>query len=433
MSYPYACQDTKVQFQWHKTCYNRVKEVAMKQTLKMTQKLNQTLQLSLSMKQSLNILKMNQADLLSRIQEIVDCNPMIEYSPPTDMHQYLNEAIHAQPTLQDELYLQLHTCQQAYEERIANFIIESLDDNGFLSYPIASYCQSLNISIATFNKQLQLIQSFEPCGVAARNSVDSIAVQLRENRLDDALRIWNELQNELIHKNYNLIAKRLNLSVDEVQQCIWDIQACDPFPCRNYTTKKEQFILPDVELSIIDNRLQIDVAQMGHIHIDDELKQANITPAVKAYFQEAYYFVDSLNKRNKTLLIMANALFHIQKNYFLFHDELQSCTLSEIAQKCGFHESTVSRTLSNKYYLFENELYPMKHLFVSATKHGSSKDAIQKAIQQLVEKEDKTAPLSDKELVASLAQLELYVSRRAIAKYREQLCIPNSKSRKKKT
>lgn len=404
----------------------------MKQTLKMTQKLNQTLQLSLSMKQSLNILKMNQSDLLSSIQEIVDRNPVIEYTPSTDMHQYLNESIRTQTSLQDELYLQLHTCKQPYDERIANFIIESLDDNGFLSYPLVTYYQFLHISPDTFANHLRLIQTFEPCGVAACNSIDSIAIQLRENQLDDALRIWNEFQNELIQKNYKIIAEQLHLSFEEVQQCIGDIQTCDPFPCRNYTTKKEQFILPDLELSVVDGTLQIDVAQIGHIHIGDELKQPMISPALKAYFQEAYYFVDSLNKRNKTLLMMANALFHIQKNHFLFHDELQACTLSEIAQKCGFHESTVSRTLSNKYFLFENELYAMKSLFVSATKDGSSKDAIKKAIQQLIEKEDKNAPLSDKELVTSLAQLELYVSRRAIAKYREQLCIPNSKSRKRK-
>ena len=129
---------------------------------------------------------------------------------------------------------------------------------------------------------------------------------------------------------------------------------------------------------------------------------------------------------------MANELFHIQKNYFLYHDELQPCTLADIALKTGFHESTVSRTLSNKYYIFENEIYPVKQLFISSTKSGSSKDSILKAIQKFVKEEDKTHPYKDEELVDLLAEIDLYVSRRGVAKYRSLLDIPGSRERRLK-
>ncbi len=404
----------------------------MKQTLKVTQKLNQTLQLSLSMKQSLEVLKMSQSDLLSSIQEIVASNPILEYTPSVDMHQYLNEAISTHVSLQEELYLQLHTTKKKYDETIANFIIESLDDNGFLSYDSSTYCQLLKTSKKAFVETLHVLQTFEPSGVCAQNSIDSIRIQLKEQYLYDAQTIWEDYQQQLIKQDYQSIQEALHLSLEEVKECIHDIQQCDPFPCRNYTSKKEKFILPDFEITIVDGQLQIELAQIGHIHIDDELKHKQISPTLKAYFSEAYYFVDSLNKRNKTLLMMADALLHIQKNYFLFNDELQPCTLSDIAQTTSFHESTVSRTLSNKYYLFNNEIYPVKALFVSATKEGSSKDAIKKAMLQVIHKEDKSTPLSDQEIVEQLATLDLYVSRRAVAKYREQLLIANSKQRKRK-
>ena len=402
----------------------------MKQTLKTTHKLNQTLQLSLSMKQSLDVLKMNQSELLSSIQDIVDNNPIIEYTPSIDMHQYLNEAISTSATLQDELYLQLHTCKENYDESIANFIIESLDDNGFLSYPITTYCHLLKTNTSVFMKTLLLLQTFEPSGVCAQNSIDSIAIQLHQQYLFDAQTIWENYQEQLLKKDYKTIQQAMHLTFEELQECIQDIKQCDPFPCRNFTSKKEQLILPDFEVKLVDDTIQIQLASIGHIHIDDELKHKDISDALKTYFSEAYYFVDSLNKRNKTLLIMANAILHIQKNYFLFKDELQPCTLSDIAKTCGFHESTVSRTLSNKFYTFENEIYPVKQLFVSTTKEGSSKDAIKKAMLQLIKNEDKQQPFSDLQLVEQLATLELYVSRRGVAKYRNQLKILNSKQRK---
>ena len=129
---------------------------------------------------------------------------------------------------------------------------------------------------------------------------------------------------------------------------------------------------------------------------------------------------------------MVNELVHIQRNHFLYMDELQPCTLMDIAKKTGFHESTVSRTLSNKYYVFQNEIYAVKDLFVSATKEGSSKDSILKAIQKLVDTEDKRCPYRDQDLVVMLEELDLYVSRRGIAKYRSILHIPGSKERKQK-
>lgn len=402
----------------------------MKQSLRMTQKLKQTLHLSLSMKQALDILKMNQSDLISCIEDFVNANPVIEYTPSVDMHQYLNEALSQKVTLKEELYMQLHTTQEKYDEKIANFIIESLNEKGFLSYSFAEYIKLLNIDTATFKKTLSIIQSFEPSGVAAQNSIDSISIQLKQQYLLDAALIWDNHQDALVKHNIEQIAKKTNLSKEQVLECIDDIRSCDPFPCRNYKTTEDVVLIPDFEIVIIDDEIQIIPKQIGHIYIDDELKHTSISNELKDYFAEAYYFVDSLNKRNKTLLQMANELVHIQKNYFLFNDERKPCTLQDIANKSGFHESTVSRTLSNKFYLFENEVYPVKSLFVSATKQGSSKDAILKALKKFINEEDKTNPLADYELVEKLSDLELYVSRRAIAKYRDQLHIPNSKMRK---
>lgn len=402
----------------------------MKQTLKTTQKLTNKLSLSQSILQALGILKMNQSDLLSAIQTLVRENPTVEYSPSTDMHQFLNETLTESISLKDELYLQLHTCTNKYNEKIANFIIESLDEHGFLSISDDIYSTHLQVSKEEFDRTLLLIQSFEPLGVAAENSIHSISIQLSSKGLHEALFLWNNFQEQLIQANYSLIQKKMNISAETLYDYIHNIQDCDPFPCRNYSNFKTQTLLPDFEINVIDGQVYIETSKIGHIHIDDELRHKDMNPILKNYFNEAYFFVDSLNKRNTTLLLMANAILSIQKNHFLFDDELHPCTLKDIAMKTNFHESTVSRTLSNKYYLFAGEIYPVKNLFVSSTSKGSSKVAIQKALLDLIKSENNFCPYSDIELVEELALLDLQVSRRAVSKYRNQLSIPNSRKRK---
>ena len=151
---------------------------------------------------------------------------------------------------------------------------------------------------------------------------------------------------------------------------------------------------------------------------------------MKAYFNEAHFLMENMTKRNQTVLIVANALVNIQSGYFLYDDELYPCTLSQLASETGFHESTISRTLNNKYYSFNGEAYPLKKLLVSQTASGDSSDSIKKAIVELVDDEDKEHPLSDNQILKKLEELELHCSRRVIVKYRQQLNIPSSTKRK---
>lgn len=405
----------------------------MKQDMIFQQKLSQTLQLSMSMKNSLDILKLNREELIEYIEALVEKNPVIAYKPSTDMHTFLHETLSKSHTLKDDLFLQLHTFPYAYDEKICTFLIESLDERGFLTSTIAEYAQCLNVSEDNIEDNLEIIQSFEPCGIAAFDSVDSIRLQLLHKHLFVSEYIFSNYPEDIIDKNYSKIAKACHISIQEVMDALAHIKNCTPFPCSNYQNTQESIILPDFEVTVIGKDIEIIPKQLGHFTIEDELTiMKDQNEEVKRYFDEAYYFIDNLNKRNKTLMLMANELFHIQKNYFLYHDELQPCTLADIAKKTGFHESTVSRTLSNKYYIFENEIYPVKQLFISATKSGSSKDSILKAIQKFIKDEDKSQPYKDEELVDLLADIDLYVSRRGVAKYRSLLNIPGSRERKVK-
>ena len=398
-----------------------------------TQKLSQTLQLSQTMKNSLDILKMSKQDLLEYIKALAERNPVIEYTPSADMHQLLQETVSMKKTLKDDLYMQLHTCRSAFDETICRYLIESLDENGFLTASVHEYAQLLQTQETVIQKSLQLLQSFEPCGVAAESCRDSIRVQLLRKGKHAAEKIFTQYAKEIIHKDYKAIAAACHLSLEQVYDCLKEIQECQPYPCSSYGAECPPPALPDFEIQAQDGEIEIIPKQLGHFQIEDELLvMKEEMKELREYFDEAYYFIDHLHKRNRTLLMMVNELVHIQRNHFLYMDELQPCTLMDIAKKTGFHESTVSRTLSNKYYVFQNEIYAVKDLFVSATKEGSSKDSILKAIQKLVDTEDKRCPYRDQDLVVMLEELDLYVSRRGIAKYRSILHIPGSKERKQK-
>ena len=246
-----------------------------------------------------------------------------------------------------------------------------------------------------------------------------------------AAQILKEYPEAIEAKDFSLISKRLKISHENIQKELQHMQECTPFPCSAYENDNSLgLILPEFSIQIEENQIQIIPKEMGTLTLQKE--NIEVTKEVRKYLNEANFYIDSINRRNKTILLLANILITYQKNHFLFHDDLKECTLKQIAIESGYSISTVSRTLSDKYYEFNQKIYPIKNLFVSKTHNGTSKNSIQNAIQLLVETEDKNSPLQDEQIKEELANMELYASRRTISKYRNELHIPNSKQRKKR-
>ena len=146
----------------------------MKSNLEITHTLKQTFKLNSSMKRQLEILSMNNNTIIEQLSSIASTNPFFEYSPNEEIQDYLINNLSNGPNLKDELYFQLHTCKDSYDPIIANYIIESLDSHGFFTISYQQACHDLQTSEENIVKHIQLIQSFEPIGVAAKNSIDSI-------------------------------------------------------------------------------------------------------------------------------------------------------------------------------------------------------------------------------------------------------------------
>ena len=188
----------------------------MKQQFKTIQSLKPSFNLNQTMKQSLDILKLNSSDIIDLITEVANNNPLIEYTPPSDMNQLVNDFFSSKKSLKEDLYFQLHTCKYSIDQHVANYIIESLDNNGFITETVFEYSKSLNVKPELIESTLKILQSFESLGVFASNPLDSICIQLKAKNFTKAYHILITYQKEIIKGEYKKISKSENCSLDEI-------------------------------------------------------------------------------------------------------------------------------------------------------------------------------------------------------------------------
>ncbi|WP_286209433.1 RNA polymerase subunit sigma-54 [Dubosiella newyorkensis] len=395
---------------------------------KMIQKQTQTQQLSLSQQRSLEVLRMSEAQLQEAIKELCEQNPFVEYHQNKDLNEWIEEGFAAPVSWKEDLYRQLNTNGKIFDPTICSFIIETLNEKGMFVDSEEESIAYLNCSKERWKAALEQVQSLDPAGIGARNQSECIILQLDRKKETFASHLLKKYGKEKEPLSWKEIARKEGVNQKRIEEALDSIRSCSLYPNLQEASEKEEILIPDFTIRVEDEEVYIEPIQQGQLQILNIPKE---NKNLKSYFQEAHFFMDAMNKRNRTLLILANEIISIQKNHFLFHDELEPCTLQDIAQKSGFHESTVSRTLSNKYYQFEGNIYPIKGLFVSKTKGGTSQDSILKAIQTLIEQEDPHKPFSDQQLCDQLEELGLYVSRRAINKYRKILGIESASKRRK--
>ena len=256
-------------------------------------------------------------------------------------------------------------------------------------------------------------------------------IDMASKIVKDSFKEANKNFDEISLEDHYKLYEEKGLNKKEIDHLFYEIRSCNPFPCNMYNTSHDDYVSPDILIEVENSDITITPINQPALMVNDILyEKVKNDENMKAYFNEAHFLMENMTKRNQTVLIVANALVNIQSGYFLYDDELYPCTLSQLASETGFHESTISRTLNNKYYSFNGEVYPLKKLLVSQTASGDSSDSIKKAIVELVDNEDKEHPLSDNQILKKLEELELHCSRRVIVKYRQQLNIPSSTKRK---
>ena len=366
----------------------------------------------------------------------------------------------------DTLLEQLGELQLTPQEKsIGEYIIGSLDEDGFLRKDITEIEDELLIyaNVMTDKEQilsiLERIQGFEPAGIAARNLQESLMLQLErvECNKDVTLqkRIVGEFYDYFSSKHWEQLDDKLGVDRETCRAAIADIVRLNPRPGASLSENvgfSRQQIIPDFILDIVDDNVYV---SLNNIHVpelrvseeyvqmlDEQLAGGNqeqkaAVTFLKQKIDAAKGFISAVQQRENTMLATMRAIVAKQKEYFLNGGDeayLKPMILEDIAKMTGFDISTISRVSNSKYVQTPWSVSSLKYFFSDGvTKSDGTEQSVYElfaVIRELIESEDKNAPLTDQVLQEKLTERGYCVARRTVAKYREQLHIPVARLRK---
>jgi len=366
-----------------------------------------------------------------------------------DKRQFFFDSIAVQETLQQHLITQLNqTVLNANDRQAAELIIGNIDDNGFLQSTPEEMALSSVIAKEDFEKMVALIQSFYPPGVGARDLRECLLIQLQREGKENSLeyKIISEHMEDLGKRRFPEIARRMNISVEEVQKCSNRIAQLNPRPGQAFAAAPQNYVLPDVTVEKVDGDYQIVLnnEQIPHLRISniykDIIAQDSNGSEVKDYIRDKIrsgkFLIRSIHQRQQTISNIAHQIVSRQRDFFEHGpSHLKPMTMGEIADTVGVHETTVSRAVSGKYMATPQGIFEMKYFFTpgyqTATGESMTNTSVKEAILDLVKHENGNAPLSDQEIVEILTERGIPIARRTVAKYRTELDILPSHMRRK--
>ena len=365
-----------------------------------------------------------------------------------EKRQFFFDSIPTQETLQQHLMGQLNqNALDADDRKTAELIIGNIDDNGFLQTTPEEMALNTGIPQEDFENMLTLIQSFHPPGVGARDLRECLLIQLKREGRQNSLeyKIVADHMQDLGKRRFPEIARRMGISVEQVQKCANNIAQLDPRPGAIFAEAPKNYVLPDVTVEKVNGNYQVVLngEQIPHLRISNTYKdimaQDRNGSEVKDYIRDKIrsgkFLIKSIHQRQQTI---SNIAHEIVKRQLEFFDKgsahLKPMTMVQIADAVGVHETTVSRAISGKYMSTPQGVFEMKYFFTpgyqTATGESMSNTSVKEAILNLVKSEEGGAPLSDKEIVEILSKRGIPIARRTVAKYRTELNILPSNMRR---
>jgi len=365
-----------------------------------------------------------------------------------EQRQHFFDSIVQQESLQQHLIQQLNFAGTDAEERkVAEFLIGSINDDGYLHTPIEELAVSSGLPLDELHKALERIQTFHPVGVGARNLKECLMIQLDRLGKSESIEavVVNQHLDDLGRKRYPEIARALGLNTEQIQQIANFISTLEPKPGRMFNTEQQQYVAADVSVQRVNGEyvVMLNDEQIPHLRISNTYKELmakdDKASEAKDYIREKIragkFLIKSIHQRQQTIFNIAKVIVERQRDFLdKGISQLKPLTMAQVAEVVGVHETTVSRAVANKYMQTPQGLYEMKYFFTpgfeTASGAAMSNTSVKEQISQLIEREDSTKPLSDQEIVAILKEKGIPIARRTVAKYRNELNILPSNLRK---
>ena len=448
--------------------------------LKQTQRLAQQLVLTPQLQQAIKLLQLSQLELVEAIEQEIIENPVLEvreeepeereepkkeemlewlerYSPsedfmPREEKEYpdYENIVKKASGLRDYLRRQVGLSYFSGDERIcAEWIIENIDDNGYLASSLGEIAEMSAIPLQSLQSVLKKIQTLDPAGVGARDLQECLLIQYKEKGEKDDV-----FEDVLLH-HFDLfrkmdlkeIAKKTGHSLEQIKRVFEKMKGFDPKPGRNYEADQPIYVVPDVYVvkgedgfEVFLNDENVPDLKMNRYYVGllvREKLNGDAREYIRKKIKQAEWFMKSLQQRQKTLYLVAKSIVDFQGEFFEKGIRcLKPLILKDVANYVGVHESTVSRITTNKYMGTPSGVFEMKFFFTtgvgSENGDAQSANAVMDCISEIVEKEDRRNPLKDEEIVALLSErFNVRIARRTVAKYRDVLHIQSSRERRR--
>jgi len=357
---------------------------------------------------------------------------------------------------------QLHLLNLDDEEYLlGQEIIGNIDEDGYLHRELSTIVQdmnlthSLNISLDKAEVVLKKIQRLEPIGIASRNLQECLIVQLEFSNAEPtlkalALRIMKELYEDFTMRHFEDIAKKLNITLDDLKKVIWLVQHLNPKPGEGDFSAQENYVVPDfiVTQSESDFIISLNDRNIPPLRINkaykdlmSKRKKNGVSNEAKDFirqrFEAAKWFISSIHQRRETMMKVMRSIMDKQREFFETGEGLRPMIYKDISEVIGMDISTISRVVNSKYVQTDYGVFSLRHFFsdsISTTDGDEvSNKEVKKKLKDLMDGEDPLRPLSDDKLAQLLNAQGLNIARRTVAKYREAMLIPVARLRRKLT
>jgi len=426
--------------------------------------INQAQTLSPQVQLTIKLLSLNNIELESYLEKKIEDNPLLidrqntkehelriqkysdKYSRNSSNLDLLNNIGYAK-SLREHLLDQLLISSMSNKEKIiATYLINILDEAGYLTENDETICLKLGVNNDVYKEVLVSLQSFEPTGVFSRTLSECLYLQLTEKNLinDELLELLKNI--ELIAEdNFRELSTRLNIGKDDLFRLINIIRKCNPKPGLNYSRDTLEIIAPDI---IIEKNLSgvyaIKLVQnyFSNITVDQTYNDVILESKKKKdefitnHYRDAKMLISSIAQRQRTLLKIAHEVM-LQQRDFLENgiNHMHPLNLDKISKITNLHISTVSRSIQNKYIETPRGTFEMKYFFDKGTygeeqNNQISSKTIENRIKELIKNETSSNILSDDKIVNLLKKYDINIARRTVAKYRTKLNILPSSKRK---
>jgi len=333
--------------------------------------------------------------------------------------------------------------------KIAEGVIGNLDENGYLTATLEEIGESGNYSAEDVEEALAMVQEFDPPGVGARTLEECLLMQLKgvdpQNTL--AQQIIADHLKLLQNNQMKEVARALNRPIELVKRAVDVIKRLDPKPGLRYNKIEPRLVEPDVQFRKVDGEWQVFMN-------DDDLPQLRLNPTyrrllardaadrdvrnyVKERFTAAIQLMKNIEQRKHTIVKVCQSILRRQHEYLDYGpDQLKPMMIKEVAEEVGVHPSTVSRAVANKYVHTPSGVLELRSFFSESVNgpQGSEMSllSLKRRVKQMIEEEDASHPLTDEQITKKLGDEGIQVTRRTVAKYREDLRIPSTHRRRVK-